>query len=105
MEVILFRQSSSVTTTSKMNSKAIINKNITPKIASDCRTLFDLFFRFLHAAEKLGYGTGHYTFIYMTPMFTLDFAKFNDDKYLAENDVQNAKQMLKFVLSVKVMLY
>ena len=42
MEVILFRQILSVTT-SKMNSKAIINKTITPKIASDCRTLFDLF--------------------------------------------------------------
>ena len=27
----------------KMNIKAIINGTITPKIASDCRTLFDLF--------------------------------------------------------------
>ena len=42
MEVILFRQILSVTTTSKMNTKAIINRTITPKIASDCRTLFDL---------------------------------------------------------------
>ena len=43
MEVILFRQILSVTTNSKMNSKAIIDRAITPKIASDCRTLFDLF--------------------------------------------------------------
>ena len=44
MKVILFRQILSVTT-SKMNSKAIINRTITPKIASDCRTVFDLFLR------------------------------------------------------------
>ena len=42
MEVILFRQILSVTITSKMNSVAIINRTITSKIASDCRTLFDL---------------------------------------------------------------
>ena len=45
MEVILFRQILSVTTTSKMNSKAIINRAITPKMASHCRTLIDLFFQ------------------------------------------------------------
>ena len=42
MEVSLFREILSVTTC-KMISKAIIDKTITPKIASDCRTLFDLF--------------------------------------------------------------
>ena len=44
MKIILFRQILSITTTSKMNNKAIINRTITPKIASDCRTPFDLFF-------------------------------------------------------------
>ena len=43
MEVILFRQILNVTITSMMNSKAMINRTITPKIASDCQTLFDLF--------------------------------------------------------------
>ena len=35
MEVIPFRQI--------LNRKAIVNRTITPKIASDCQTLFDLF--------------------------------------------------------------
>ena len=43
MEVMLFKQVLSVTITSKSNRKAIITRIITPKIASDCRTLFDLF--------------------------------------------------------------
>ena len=45
MEVTLFRQILSVDITSKMNSKAIIDRTIKRRIASDCRTLFDLFFR------------------------------------------------------------
>ena len=44
---MLFRQVLSVTTTSERNSKVIITRTIRPKIASDCRTLFDFFFLFL----------------------------------------------------------
>ena len=41
-EVILFNQVLSVTI-SKSNSKVTITRTITPKIASECRTLIDLF--------------------------------------------------------------
>ena len=43
IELVIFRQILSVTATSRSNSKAIINRTITPKIGSDCRTPFDLF--------------------------------------------------------------
>ena len=43
MEVMLFRQVLSINITGKSNRKVIITRIITPKIASDCRTLFNLF--------------------------------------------------------------
>jgi len=58
------------------------------------------FIRFLDKAYQLGYGNGHYTFIFMTPVMPINETFWRIESEAGVN-LPNVRKMLKFVMNVK----